>query len=105
MRKTLHPSDKKEANQKGWKKADASDQKIKAAMAAIDSVSNELKESRITTRIRTADLELLKQVAAKDGVPYQTLLGSVIHKFVSGNLIDADEIRKLIPGLKIKKAI
>ena len=49
----------------------------------------------ITVRLDEGDLEGLKTAADREGMPYQTLLGSVIHKYVTGNLVDLNEARKL----------
>ncbi|MEW5814759.1 MAG: hypothetical protein AB1798_05105 [Spirochaetota bacterium] len=38
----------------------------------------------------------LKNGEGLHGMPYQTLLGSVIHKYVTGSLVDMNEARKLI---------
>lgn len=44
------------------------------------------KEARINIRISEADLQGIKIKAAEEGLPYQTLISSVLHKFVSGRL-------------------
>ena len=44
------------------------------------------KDQRMNIRISKADLERLKAKAAEEGIPYQTLVASVLHKFVSGTL-------------------
>lgn len=44
------------------------------------------KDARINIRISEADLHGLKIKAAEEGLPYQTLVASVLHKFVSGRL-------------------
>ncbi len=41
------------------------------------------KDARINIRLSTADLELLKQRAAEEGLPYQSLIASILHKYVS----------------------
>jgi predicted DNA binding CopG/RHH family protein len=51
------------------------------------AASNYLKkDARINIRISEADLNGLKIKAAEEGMPYQTLVASVLHKFVSGRL-------------------
>ena len=47
-----------------------------------------LKNRRVNIRISSQDLEGLQARAAEEGVPYQTLMASVLHKFVSGRLIE-----------------
>lgn len=54
-----------------------------------------LKNKRVNIRISSRDLEGLQARAAEEGVPYQTLMASVLHKFVSGRLV---EERKRIPS-------
>ncbi len=44
------------------------------------------KDRRINLRISTKDLEALQKRALMEGVPYQTLIASVLHKYVSGRL-------------------
>lgn len=44
------------------------------------------KDQRMNIRISKADLNRVKTKAAEEGIPYQTLVASIIHKFVSGNL-------------------
>lgn len=47
------------------------------------------KNKNINIRISENDLESIKLLAAKEGMPYQTLIGSLIHKYVSGYLQSA----------------
>ena len=44
------------------------------------------KEKRINIRISARDLEKLQKRAAAEGLPYQTLISSTLHKFVTGQL-------------------
>ena len=49
-----------------------------------------LKKSRkINIRISENDLSALQRKAAREGIPYQTLIGSVLHKYASGFLKEA----------------
>jgi predicted DNA binding CopG/RHH family protein len=45
------------------------------------------KESRINIRIRDFDLNKLKVKATEEGMPYQTLIGSVLHQYATGKLV------------------
>ncbi|MHB1645699.1 MAG: hypothetical protein EVG15_10485 [Candidatus Acididesulfobacter diazotrophicus] len=40
----------------------------------------------INIRLLKRDLEKIKAIAIKEGIPYQVLIRSVIHKYVEGNL-------------------
>jgi predicted DNA binding CopG/RHH family protein len=44
------------------------------------------KNRKINIRISENDLSALQRRAAREGIPYQTLIGSVLHKFASGFL-------------------
>ena len=43
------------------------------------------KDQRMNIRISKGDLDRIKTRAAEEGLPYQTLVASIIHKFASGN--------------------
>lgn len=47
------------------------------------------KDRRINIRLSQKDLEGMQTRAAREGMPYQTLIASVIHKFVVGGLKEA----------------
>ena len=40
------------------------------------------KNKRLNIRISAQDLEGVQRIALKEGIPYQTLVSSIIHKFV-----------------------
>ena len=46
------------------------------------------KDKRVNIRISSKDLEALQKRALEEGLPYQTLIASVLHKFVNGRLTD-----------------
>ena len=46
------------------------------------------KDKRINIRISSRDLEALQRRAIEEGLPYQSLVSSVLHKYVSGGLKD-----------------
>jgi predicted DNA binding CopG/RHH family protein len=46
------------------------------------------KNKRINIRLSAQDLEGIQQRALEEGMPYQTLIASVIHKYVAGGLTD-----------------
>ncbi|MEN8254109.1 MAG: antitoxin [Verrucomicrobiota bacterium] len=47
------------------------------------------KDKRVNIRISSRDLEALQSKAVEDGIPYQTLMGSILHRFVAGRLKEA----------------
>lgn len=56
----------------------------------LQSVAEETfkKDKRINIRISSRDLESLQRRALEEGIPYQTLVSSILHKYVSGGLRD-----------------
>lgn len=46
------------------------------------------KDKRINIRISSRDLSAIRRRAMEQGMPYQTLVSSILHKYVSGGLYD-----------------
>jgi predicted DNA binding CopG/RHH family protein len=46
------------------------------------------KDKRINIRISSRDLEALQRRALEEGLPYQSLVSSVLHKYISGGFKD-----------------
>ena len=44
------------------------------------------KDRRLNIRISTKNLEAIKKRALEEGLPYQTLISSLLHKYASGRL-------------------
>ena len=44
------------------------------------------KDKRINIRMSSTDLDRVRVIATQQGIPYQTLISSIIHKYVSGYL-------------------
>jgi len=56
---------------------------------ASSAVATLIKDKRINIRLSSRDLEDVQTRAAEEGMPYQTLIASVLHKYVSGRLVEA----------------
>lgn len=59
-------------------------QEMEQARASVQAKIN--KRKAINLRVLEADLEKIKTEAIKDGIPYQTLISSILHKYVNGGL-------------------
>ena len=44
------------------------------------------KDRRLNIRISSKDLEAIQKRALEEGLPYQTLISSLLHKYASGRL-------------------
>jgi len=67
---------------------------VEAILSAVNKTRN------INIRISEYDLEKVKHKSAEEGIPYQTLISSVIHKYVSGKLIDENAVLKSLELLR-----
>lgn len=56
----------------------------------------------ISLRLDGHVISLLKDEADRTGIPYQTLINSIIHRYVHDELIDQKEVRKIIGKSKDK---
>ena len=50
------------------------------------------KDRRVNIRITGADLVSLQNIALQEGIPYQTLMSSILHKYVTGRLVERPRI-------------
>lgn len=51
------------------------------------AVATAAKDYRINVRISKRDVAALKAKALEEGLPYQTLVTSILHKYVTGRII------------------
>jgi predicted DNA binding CopG/RHH family protein len=58
-----------------------------ARFAAMAS-SSLAKDKRVNIRISSRDLDDLQAKAAEEAIPYQTLMASVLNKYVTGRLVE-----------------
>ena len=71
----------------------------------IENIIDSAKKSKnINIRISEYDLEKLREKSFLEGLPYQTLISSIIHKYVSNQLIDEKDIIKSLQLLKVEQA-
>ena len=76
----------------GWQPvADLSAWKTKLAKAATDTLT---KDQRMNIRVTRSDRDGIKLRAAEEGLPYQTLISSSIHKYWTGRLVDRQIFRQ-----------
>lgn len=72
----------------------------------IESIIETTKKNKaISMRMSAFDLDLLKEKAQREGMPYQTLLNTIVHKYVTNQLVDKNEVIKTITMMKGREAI
>ncbi|MFH2124532.1 MAG: CopG family antitoxin [Pseudomonadota bacterium] len=87
-KKKLNPEDQEmlEAFEAGEFESDLKDERrTQLAQLAEETIR---KDKRINIRISSRDLEALQRRAIEEGLPYQSLVSSVLHKYVSGGFKD-----------------
>ena len=63
----------------------------------IESIIDKTKKTKnINIRINEFDLEKIRERSQQEGLPYQTLIASIIHKYVTNQLVDERSLLKAI---------
>ena len=61
--------------------------KEKAMLVEIAKITlKKINKMPISIRLTEADLNAIKELAKKEGLPYQTFIGSILHKYISGQI-------------------
>lgn len=88
--KTFEPIDKEEKElmesieRDEWKPVKNTKQEKDKAVAAARKTLK--KDKRINLRISEKDYHQIKIKAIEEGIPYQTFISSIIHKYLNGSL-------------------
>ncbi len=73
---------------------------------AVDEVLKATRKTRnINIRINELDLANLRKSADEEGIPYQTLISSVLHKYLAGRLVDEKHVRKSLELLSRRERV
>lgn len=61
-----------------------------AVIARLQSYAQaaQRKDRRVNIRLTARDLTALQSIALDEGIPYQTLMASILHKYVTGRLVE-----------------
>jgi predicted DNA binding CopG/RHH family protein len=64
----------------------------KKRVAEYQSYASETlrKDRRVNIRLPGRDLDAIQKRAIIEGIPYQTLIASILHKYAAGRLIEKD---------------
>jgi predicted DNA binding CopG/RHH family protein len=69
----------------------------KKRLRTVESIIERARKTRnVNIRLSENVPEQLKRRSHHEGIPYQTLIASVLHKYVTDKLIDEDAIRKSV---------
>ncbi len=67
--------------------ADADKEAVVARLKAA-SANTLRKDRRVNIRMSNRDILALQEIAQEEGIPYQTLMSSILHKYVTGRLVE-----------------
>jgi len=56
------------------------------AFARAAAANSLRKDTKINIRLSRYDAEGIRRIAAREGLPYQTLIGSILHKYIAHHL-------------------
>lgn len=77
-----------EAYEAGKLKPTAGKAELQRLRAAARATA--IKDKRVNIRLSSVDLLDIQAKALEEGMPYQTLIASVLHKYVTGKLAEKD---------------
>jgi len=77
------------AFEKGRLKSVATKSELERLKAAARATA--IKDRRVNIRLSSIDLKDIQTRALEEGVPYQTLIASVLHKYVTGRLTEKSQ--------------
>ena len=75
--------------EKGQLKSVATKSELEKLKAAARATA--IKDRRVNIRLSSIDLTDIQVKALEEGVPYQTLIASVLHKYVSGRFVERSQ--------------
>src|SRR5271156_6162848 len=78
-----------ESFEKGNLKSIATKSELEKLKAAARATA--IKNRRVNIRLSPIDLSDIQVKALEEGVPYQTLIASVLHKYVSGRFVEKSQ--------------
>ena len=90
------------AFEKGALKSVATKSELSKLKAAARATA--IKDRRVNIRLSAGDLQDIQVKALEEGLPYQTLIASVLHKYVTGRLSEREGKSKAIVSQKKPQA-
>jgi predicted DNA binding CopG/RHH family protein len=104
MSTLYHPEEDKLDEEEQWYEDNdegfvSTDEKLKEKLvlaAKQTLVELQKKTERMNIRMTKRDILALKAAAESQGLPYQSLVTSILHKFTTGQLVDINEAKKIL---------
>ena len=77
-----------EALENGQVKFHTEEERVEIREAWKNRVKYTKEKKPVTLRLQRRDISKFQSEAEKKGIPYQTLLASVVHQYAQGNLVE-----------------
>lgn len=61
------------------------------------------KDARVNLRLNSEDVAKIRDKASREGIPYQTLIASILHKYATDQFLDEKTVRSVVHQLGSKK--
>lgn len=62
------------------------------------------KDARVNLRLNSDDVAKIREKAVREGIPYQTLIASVLHKYATDQFLDEVAVQTVVRKMGNKKA-
>ncbi len=95
------PLDDEEAELAGLDRTTALPDSVREAVLA--PYRSEARKN-VTMRLSASVIEGLKNKAAQEGVPYQTLASMVLQKYIRGAFLDREAVKEVVQALQLKSS-
>lgn len=70
--------------------------------AAQQGVASRRREARVNIRLMQGTVDIIRRKAEEEGLGYQTLMSSVLHKYAAGRLVEKNVVDELATEIASK---
>lgn len=79
-------------------------EKIRVFSEMTEASNRRNKDSRVNLRLNADDVLKIREKAEREGIPYQTLIASILHKYATDQLLDEKAVKTVVTQLSKKMA-
>ena len=79
-----------------WAEANGLSFSGQGALSKAIATVKERRKQMVSMRLNPENIEGMKERAKVEGIPYQTLINSVLHRFLNGDLISKDSLKTAV---------
>jgi predicted DNA binding CopG/RHH family protein len=79
-----------------WAEANGLSFSGQGALSKAIATVKERRKQMVSMRLDLENIEGMKERAKVEGIPYQTLINSVLRRFLNGDLVSKDSLKKAV---------